>query len=683
MGVLLPTIFAATSCDRFDQQRLPTEGRAQLEPAHEVSSASQSYTYTTDADFDKGTLVNVNHDAPNNNQLQLNTGSGTFPFIWVALSQRCTIAKVNTATGAILGEYRTVADGVTCRESSRTTVGIDGSVWVGHRGRGGVAHIGLVELNQCVDRNGNGVIDTSTGYGDVKAWPGSSPSIVANAADECILHHVNTDALGFGDSRHMSIDANNKLWIGSYGGTRGFVRVNGATGTLETPVKTTSCGGYGGLIDKNGVIWSANGGTKGLLRWDPNAPDAAGINPRCIPIDNYGLAVDQNGWIWATTFFGHIYKVSANGGTVLGPFTHGSENGQGLAVDKDGDVWVSSGLFCNSNCTIGRLKNDGTFVGNIPITGTGPTGISIDADGKIWSANLSSHTATRIDPTVGIGSQDLSVSFPIGPGGRPLPSPYNYSDMTGAQLFGSTSPQGSWIVVRDGGAEGQEWGTITWNTEAQGSTPAGTSISVEARVADTQAGLGSQTYAAMSNGAEFNLAGRYIQVRVTLVAAADGTSPVLSDLIIRTTGTDEPPPPVGGGDGVQRPSIDIRDVTITGATKGTGSTATGHFTILNASGGDQTFVTLHNVELTFFSVARRGVRNTYTASCTITPVPPQGDTLDPNQAKRYDYEGCTFSPDIVTGANELTATVRVGSMTNQLGESRAGPPPTNSMPWRF
>ena len=33
------------------------------------------------------------------------------------------IFKINTSTGQILGEYRTISDGTTCTESSRTTVG--------------------------------------------------------------------------------------------------------------------------------------------------------------------------------------------------------------------------------------------------------------------------------------------------------------------------------------------------------------------------------------------------------------------------------------------------------------------------------------------------------------------------------------------------------------------------------
>lgn len=233
--------------------------------ASAVPVVGTNVLYTSDADFDKGTLVNVNHDAPNNNQLQVNETTSTFPFIWVSLSQRCTIAKINTLNGAILGEYRTISDAAPCNQSSRTTVALDGSVWVGHRGPGGVTHVGLVELNQCVDRNGNGTIETSTGYGDVKLWPGSS-SLVADAQDECILHHVDTDSLGFSDTRHMSIDKNNNLWVGDFGGHQ-FVRVNGTTGIVETAPRSFSCGGYGGLIDKNGVIWSANGGSNGLLRW--------------------------------------------------------------------------------------------------------------------------------------------------------------------------------------------------------------------------------------------------------------------------------------------------------------------------------------------------------------------------------------------------------------------------------
>jgi sugar lactone lactonase YvrE len=468
-------------------------------------------------------------------QLQLNERTSTFPFVWVALSQRCTIAKVNTNSGAILGEYRTISDDASCNESSRTTVGLDGSVWVGHRGPGGATHVGLAELNGCVDRNGNGTIDTSTGYGDVKPWSGVD-SAPAAAQDECIVHHVDTDGLGLGDTRHMSIDAKNNLWIGSRAGGTKFIRVNGATGVVETPTpRSFSCGGYGGLIDKAGVIWSASSGSE-VLRWDPNAPDSAS-NPRCVNVNNYGIAVAPDGNIWVTDFGSNVYKITPDGETVLGPFPHGARGSQGLAVAPDGDVWVSSGLNCSSGCTVGHLKPNGTHVGSVPNpTGAGSTGVSVDSAGRIWTANRGSGTATRIDPAGGdvgadgvtrVGAVDLTVDFPAGPGDRPFPSPYNYSDMTGSQLLSSTAPQGTWTVTQDAGAAGASWSRVLWNATLAGSSAA----RVEARASDTEAGLGAQTFIPVTNGQPFTLKGRFVQVRVTLEGGT-GAKPVLHDIRI-------------------------------------------------------------------------------------------------------------------------------------------------------
>jgi hypothetical protein len=513
-------------------------------------------TYTLDAEFDQGTLVNVNHDVVHD-QLQLNEQTSTFPFIWISMSLRCTIAKVDTNSGAILGEFSTISDSEGCNESSRTTVALDGSVWVGHRGPGGATHVGLKELNQCLDRNSNGTIETSTGYGDILAWDGAD-SVAANADDECILHHVDTDAppLSFGDTRHMSIDGNNNLWIGDRDGGSQFVKINGNTGAILTAKRDFTCGGYGGLIDGAGVIWSASSGPQ-MLRWDPDAPDSA-TNPRCINVTNYGMALDGDGWIWTTQLNGGVlHKISPDGNTILGPFPYGSASAQGLAVAGNGDVWVSSSLFCGSNCTVGHLKNDGTFVGNVQNpTGAGSTGVAIDSKGKIWTANRSSNTATRIDPNGGevgadgstkIGAVDLTVPFPAGPGNLPSPSPYNYSDMTGSQLLSSTAPQGSWTVTQDGGASGAKWGEIVWTHQ----TPAGATVLVEARAADSEAGLGSVEYAAVTNDTPFSMTGRFIQVRVTMRPGQGNASPVLQDIrICGGAGCSAPPaaqPAASGG----------------------------------------------------------------------------------------------------------------------------------------
>jgi hypothetical protein len=207
----------------------------------------------------------------------------------------------------------------------------------------------------------------------------------------------------------------------------------------------------------------------------------------------------------------------------FGPPSLGST---GVAVTPiDNNVWIAN----RNPGTVTRLDNDGNFVKAIE-TGNTPTGVAVDADGKVWATNLGSDNTVRIDPHArpdGLGAVDLTVD--LGPGA----SPYNYSDMTGAVVVGSTSPQGFWTVVQDSQTPGFEWGRIIWNTEPEGSEPPGTAIVVEARAADTEAGLGGQTFQSILNGDLFSMFGRYIEVRVTLKASPDGVSPVLSDIRIQ------------------------------------------------------------------------------------------------------------------------------------------------------
>ena len=203
---------------------------------------------------------------------------------------------------------------------------------------------------------------------------------------------------------------------------------------------------------------------------------------------------------------------------------------RGVAVTPlDNHVWVA----CSGAGTVTRLDNNGNVLAVIE-TGSEPTGVAVDAGGKVWATNMGSNNAVRIDPQAGadgLGAVDLTVDL------GPEASPYNYSDMTGTVAVVSTSPQGFWTVVQDSQRAGFAWGHISWNREPEGSVPAGSAIVVEARAADSMAGLGGQPFVAVDNDVPFNLSGRYIEVRVTLKASPDARSPVLSDVRIAPTVT--------------------------------------------------------------------------------------------------------------------------------------------------
>ncbi|MGD8973246.1 MAG: hypothetical protein PVJ56_08085, partial [Desulfobacterales bacterium] len=85
------------------------------------SALAEIVDYTTDADFEQGTLVDVNYDPPNNDQLQLDTTGTPFAFVNVAATGRGTIVRINAETGITIGEYRTAPEGLNA-SPSRTSV---------------------------------------------------------------------------------------------------------------------------------------------------------------------------------------------------------------------------------------------------------------------------------------------------------------------------------------------------------------------------------------------------------------------------------------------------------------------------------------------------------------------------------------------------------------------------------
>ncbi|HCT78998.1 MAG TPA: hypothetical protein DGT23_21045, partial [Micromonosporaceae bacterium] len=528
-------------------------------PAISASAAPVPGTnvlYTTDADFDSGVLTNVNHDAPNNNQLQLNRTQTFFPYVNIAASSRGTMIRIDVNTGQIVGEWWSAPD-LRFRNPSRTTVDRFGNTWLSNRdeadgGKGSVTRVGVIvggtrsnadgtanpvgdylkgpfAYNTCQDRDSDGLIATSRGLGDKRQWTNAGGADhnggVTTAADECLINYTRVAGT---NTRTVAVDANNDVWTGGTNTTH--EKVDGTTGLVVPGTAITpGCGGYGGLIDKVGTLWSARWGAN-LLRYVP------GGMPTCLDTSHgdYGLGMDPvTGEIWHTSLSGGTVQKLAADGTVLGSFSHGAPNAQGVAVDASGNVWVAHSLF--GATTVGHLKTDGTFVGNVTLPGgNGPTGVAVDSNGKVWVANINSNNAMRIDPNAGpigggsfpIGAVDMTVDLGAGAG------PYNYSDMTGSVLGEITAPIGTWSVVQDGGVAGRPWGKVTWNTEPQGSVPPGTSITVSARAADSEAALPGESFVPVGNGTQFALSGRFIEVRATLTASPSGASPILSDLRI-------------------------------------------------------------------------------------------------------------------------------------------------------
>lgn len=492
--------------------------------------------YTLNADFDQGTLVNVNHSVPD--QLQLGDAK-PFNFIWVAASDRGTVVKIDTRTGAILGEYHSAPD-ARAKNPSRTTVDSDGNVWTTNRDEaancaagsscGSVIKIGLKENNQCVDRNGNGTIETSTGLGDIKPWPNGGGvddnGGVTTAQDECILLY--TRLPNAPNARHVSVDSENNVWVGGYPYyPTTFHKLASATGDILNSFDAAAigCGGYGGLIDANGVLWSAGISQSTLLRYDLNTQSG-----QCLFVDgSYGLGVDNiNGKIWnASYYLGGAFRLDLSG-TIEGFFsTNGAASRSVVVAPADHNVWVAN----SGSDTVARLDAAGTFITNIPV-GSTPTGVAVDGDGKVWVTNYSSSTVMRIDPA----SNTVDLTVNLGPGA----GPYNYSDMTGSTLI-APPETGAWTVVHDTQKTNLAKVKISWN----GSTPGDSSLAVTRACSGDGIVFGPEQTVTNGVSSDTGPDCRYVKANVAFRRSTtdnnnDGIkdSPILYDL---TISSNEPP----------------------------------------------------------------------------------------------------------------------------------------------
>ncbi len=520
-----------------------------------AAATAQEQTFTLDPDFDQGTLWQVNH-AEAHDQLQLNARDLEFPFVWVVKTGRKTVVRIDANSGQILGEYRTAPD-FRAGNPSRTAVDRFGNVWVGNRseaagGRGSVVKIGLVlggtrgrknadgsftpdplggylappfVYSTAVDRNGDGLIRTSRALADLLTWPdlgdgsGGVTAEVQDAEDECILLYQRTTAT---DVHHLSIAPDDRLWVGGFqSGPTGFDVLDPSTGRILQSM-LPSCGGYGGVSDAGGVLWSASFNQGTVLRYDPSTGASS-----CTPVLwSSGLAVDAQGYAWVSMWDRNtVAKLTPQGSMVAGfPKLTGGRDCFGVAVTADGNAWVVN----KATNDVSRLDSAGNLRKRIPV-GLAPTGISVDANGRVWVVNQNSNNVMRLDSaggTDGLGAMDLTVA--LGTGSAAIA----YGNMTGIVRVREVDATGTWTVVADGGSAGAEWSRVGWNCEETGSSR----IEVQVRAADQQQDLDGESWRGVVSGADLvgsGLQGQYLQLRASFQADMQArVSPVLFDATV-------------------------------------------------------------------------------------------------------------------------------------------------------
>ncbi|PRP99290.1 hypothetical protein ENSA7_63320 [Enhygromyxa salina] len=413
-----------------------------------TSTSSTTSTDTTDPDsgtetdgvkFDTLDPVDAGDGGGQNCQGGDICGEAEFSYIWIANSGENTVTKLNTRTLEEEGRYWTRPD--QGGSPSRTSVSVDGrAVAIANR------HVGITkiwaDLDDCEDKNNNGMIDTSTGKNDVRAF----------AADECIAWHTPFPDMSVQRpvawtsgtyNEATCVWENQKIWTttgdsgspGQCGETGVYVhRLNGDTGevedTIHIPHDEVKCtfgasnwglGPYGAAVDNEGNMWFFVFGQSTVVR--VNYSD---LSYQIYSGGSYGLTVDSEGRPWTDA----PRRLDPQGGqwtSAIGNLP--GSGGTGVAQDLQGRIW--SGTVGG----VGWVDMETMVVGDtVPLPAQGNyRGVSVDVDGFIWAIPLGGTEAFRIDPDT------YEIASYMG-----LNAPYTYSDMSGGQLSNVTcnEPQG-------------------------------------------------------------------------------------------------------------------------------------------------------------------------------------------------------------------------------------------------
>jgi streptogramin lyase len=361
-------------------------------------------------------------------------------FIWIANSSQGTVSKIDTATGVEMGRYDSSPQA--SGNPSRTSVNLLGDVAVSNRDPGGVTKI-AAHLENCVDKNNNNQIETSSGPNDVLPWD----------QDECVLWHVITPSTGYGNgprptaweggnqgegSGECGVDENPRLWIGFKADNSNgiFWRLDGETGALLDEVDAgywgSSYGPYGGAVNAEGDLVVTGLNTDPSKHIDADTlvvTDLGNPGSAC----KYGMGLDQNGDLWVGHCFGegvsHYSFEQEQWTTIANP---GGSRVNGVQADRDGNVWGAGSGPCRLVQVDVETKQ---YINNnipLPFDCSSPWGVSVDVEGFVWVVDMGSSKAYKVNPET--YQTEVTVSGLVGP--------YTYSDMTGSGLNLVVNPPG-------------------------------------------------------------------------------------------------------------------------------------------------------------------------------------------------------------------------------------------------
>jgi hypothetical protein len=490
--------------------------------------------------------------------------------IWIVNTPDNSISKIDTDTRAELARYR--VGGI---DTSRTSVAPNGDAYVGCRGssqkdKAGVTKI-AADINDCVDRNNNGVIETSAGPADVLApdytqwdmdecviWHTQLPDFIRGVAIQALPDEIEIIDSADGPPEIIKTPGKSYLWAGGNSDNPRIYKLDAETGEVlidvPSPIMT-----YGFALDGRDRLRDVEGGPYIWISGDNEyhnfahvdtsqctSTEACTVEPCQVydcneeycsdECDNavmahytmtrpqtYSLTVDCKQRVWLAGL--------GNGMKRYDPFlppetrfretSSNSAGANGIAADAKGFIW---GTHHGDGKVIRQDAEDLTQAGSHFVQVRESYGIAVDRTGKVWAIPQ----ANEVD--VIVPGEALTDNTTISPGivtaeEYPLIAPYTYSDMTGQQYMLASNDPGYYRQTFTCEGETKHWYDLVWDVDLA----PGTHVIFSVRNADTLEELADAEWIPFASVTEDTqqgsrdlgplidrIGGRYLELEITM-----------------------------------------------------------------------------------------------------------------------------------------------------------------------
>jgi hypothetical protein len=475
---------------------------------------------------------------------------------WIANTQDSSLSRIDTVRAVEVARFATVGEGahgapspsVACEAAqvlvngptgncpSRTAVAGNGDAFVANRAFGAQGTVTRVaaELERCVDRDGDGTIETSADLdGDSTISADPADGEILGSRDECLLWTTPVGGVA-GVPRALALAPPRwpreigEVWVGVFF-ERSALVLDPDSGEI-TDSLALDIQPYGAAPSPDGRIWFTE--TDWESEFGLQAVDAEGhaVEPPIEPpafdgcAGSYGIAIDEEGRVWrgSSPCAGVFrYDPATEDWDHFVPDATGES--LGVAADGEGRIWAV--FFRNQDRQ--RIARAARLDGE-----TGETdrwydlrglvgdawGVDVDGEGDVWVVSREDDQAIQIDPLTG-----EMTAVAVGD------EPYTYSDFTGAQLRMVTDPSGRWDQLFEGCPVGPtRWFDVAIEAEA----PVGAGVRIRHRVADDLATLTTLPWSDthQRTASLRGEGGRFLEVRVELWSSDDGWTPTLASV---------------------------------------------------------------------------------------------------------------------------------------------------------